>query len=298
MCGWLCRKFLDRGLKPAVLSRGYKAGREGLADEMVMLSRQFPNAVVVAHPDRYKAGQLATDCYGVRAVILDDGFQHRRVGRDLDLLLVDATRPFGFGYVLPRGLLREPLKGLCRADAVVLTRCDQADAGQVARLEDEIRRLQTEVPVVRSVHRAGGFTGLCGEPVAAPQGSRIGTLAGIARPEAFERTLADIGIEPVDGQWWPDHHRYSAAEVSLVREWVNRSRLDAVLTTEKDAVKLAALNVDWPVPMIALHVEMEMLGDGERVLSGLIDEVLKEHAGPGQVAGNDDGDPDEKHPRD
>lgn len=298
MCGWLCRRLLERGLKPAILSRGYKAGREGSGDEMLMLSRQYPEAVVVAHPDRYKAGQLATDCYGAKAVVLDDGFQHRRVGRDLDLVLIDVTRPFGFGHVLPRGLLREPLKGLSRADAVVLTRCDQADPEQVARLQGDVRRLRRGIPVVRSVHRAIGFTGLDGAPALAPQGSRIGALAGIARPEAFERTLMDMGIRPADGQWWPDHHSYAAVEVNAVREWINRSQLDAVVTTEKDAVKLAALNVNWPVPMIALHVEMEMLDDGEWVLSGLIDNVLKEHAGPVQVAGNDDGDADEKHSRD
>ncbi|MDM8008912.1 MAG: tetraacyldisaccharide 4'-kinase [Phycisphaerae bacterium] len=295
MCGWLCRHLLDRELKPAVLSRGYKASREGLADEMLMLSRQFPQAVLVAHPDRYKAGRVATEHYGAQAVILDDAFQHRRIGRDLDLLLIDASRPFGFGHVLPRGLLREPLKGLIRAGAVVLTRCDLAGALQVAGLEDNVRRLHPKVPVVRAVHRPHGFTGLDGAAVPLPPATRIGCLAGIARPDAFERTVADMGIRAAQVQWWPDHHPYTVADAEMIRRWAERHRLDALITTEKDAVKLAALKTEWPLPVLALHIEMEMLDDGDAVLSGLIDEMLKEYSEPEPSDERDNGDLDEEH---
>ncbi|HPD28743.1 MAG TPA: tetraacyldisaccharide 4'-kinase [Phycisphaerae bacterium] len=295
MCGWLCRQLLGRGLKPAVLSRGYKASEEGLADEMLMLSRQYPQAVLVAHPDRYGAGCVAVEHYGVQAVILDDGFQHRRIGRDLDLLLVDATRPFGFGHLLPRGLLREPLKGMARAGAVVLTRCDLAGSVQVAELEKNVRRLHPEAPVVRAVHRPRGFTGLDGAPVPMPPADRIGCLAGIARPDAFERTLADMGIRVAQIQWWPDHHCYTAADAEMIRRWAEQNKLDALITTEKDAVKLEALKVDWPLPVVALHVEIDMLDDGEAILSGLIDEVLKEHSEPETLAAKENGDLDEEH---
>ncbi len=280
MCGWLCRALLDRGLKPAVLSRGYKASHAGLADELVMLSRQFPQAVLVAHPDRYRAGRMATECYGVQAVILDDAFQHRRVGRDLDLLLIDSTRPFGFGHVLPRGLLREPAGGLLRADCVILTRCDQTESQQMAAVETEIRRLHRRAPVVRAVHRPSGFTDLEGKAMHSPPGGRIGCFSGIARPDAFELTLAGCGIRPAETRHWPDHHQYSAADADLIRRWVEQAGLDSLVTTEKDAVKLAALKLDWPVPISALHIEMEMLDDGQAVLNGLIDKMLAEHSQP------------------
>ena len=295
MCGWLCRTLLDRGLKPAVLSRGYRASREGLADELVMLSRQFPQAVLVAHPDRYRAGLMATECYGAQAVILDDGFQHRRVGRDLDLLLIDTTRPFGFGHVLPRGLLREPARGLLRADCVVLTRCDQTEPQQVETLQAEIRRLHPQVPMVRAVHRPRGFTGLDGKPMEVGSGTRIGCFSGIARPDAFEQTLAAYGIRPADTQQWPDHHEYTAADADLIRRWVEQAKLDKLVTTEKDAVRLAALKIDWPVPIGALHIEMEMLDDGEAVLNGLVDGMLKEHLQPAPADGENNGDADEEH---
>ena len=119
---WLCRRMLERGRKPAVLSRGYKATRGGIADEILMLSQCCPEAVVVAHPNRAAAGRLAIAEYQAGAIILDDGFQHRRVGRDLDIVLIDATLPFGYEHLLPRGLLREPVHSLRRAEAVVVTR--------------------------------------------------------------------------------------------------------------------------------------------------------------------------------
>ncbi|MGQ9649694.1 MAG: tetraacyldisaccharide 4'-kinase [Phycisphaerae bacterium] len=295
MCGWLCRHLLGRGLKPAVLSRGYKATQEGLADEMLMLSRQYPQAVLVAHPDRYRAGCLAVEHYGAQVVILDDGFQHRRMGRDLDLLLVDATRPFGFGHLLPRGLLRESLRGLARAHAIVLTRCDHAAPDQVAEIEKSIRRQHPQALVVRAVHRPCGFTGLDGVSVPMPRAARIGCLAGIARPDAFERTVADMGIRAAQVQWWPDHHCYTTADADMIRCWAERNRLEAIITTEKDAVKLGALKADWPLPVVALHVEIDMLDDGEVILSGLIHEMLKEHYEPETSDTRDNGDLDEEH---
>ncbi len=288
-CAWLCQRLLAKGLKPAVLSRGYKASEEGLADELVMVSRQCPQAVMVAHPDRYKAGRMAIECYGVQAAVLDDGFQHRRIGRDLDLLLIDATCAFGYGHLLPRGLLREPVRGLLRSDAVILTRCDQAGDAQVAALETEVRRLHPRVPMVRAVHRPIGFTSLAGAAVAAPVGRRVGCFAGIGRPEAFEKTLAGLGIAPAERRWWPDHHWYTSTDVDAIRRWAEHSRLAALVTTEKDAVKLAVLKVDWPVPVSALHIEMEMLDDGETVLTGLIDEMLQEWSEPPAAGENDRG---------
>ena len=137
---WLCRQLLDRGLKPAVISRGYKASQQGLADELLMISRQCPRVVAVANPNRAAAGRLAIEEYGAQAVVLDDGFQHRRLGRDLDIVLIDATRPFGYSFLLPRGLLRERVAGLARAAGLAGNERVHDDAPPQGELPLQLRR--------------------------------------------------------------------------------------------------------------------------------------------------------------
>ncbi|GMV97127.1 MAG: tetraacyldisaccharide 4'-kinase [Phycisphaerae bacterium] len=275
---WLCRRLLERGLKPAVLSRGYKADEHGRADEMLLISRHCPRAVVVGHPNRYLAGRLAIEEYAVQTAVLDDGFQHRRLDRDLDLVLIDAVEPWGLGHLLPRGLLREGPAGLRRADAVILTRCDQVDGERLEALHARIRDLDPELPVIRAVHEPTGFVTLLGRETVMPEPARLGCFAGIARPEAFVRTLAGLDRAPADTFWWPDHHRYTPADARELIAWVADAGLDALVTTEKDAVKLAPLEIDWPVPIAALRVEIAFWGRGDMILAGLIDDVLAEYA--------------------
>jgi tetraacyldisaccharide 4'-kinase len=273
---WLCERMLARGRKPSVLSRGYKATEHGGADELLLISRRVPQAVAIAHPDRAQAGRLAIAEYDARAAILDDGFQHRRLGRDLDLLLIDATRPFGYGHVLPRGLLREPISSLRRADAIILTRSDQASPEQQEGIEKEVRGWAAGVPIVRAVHRFAGFADLAGRPADVPTGPTA-CFAGIARPDALVRTLTDIGFGPVDSAFYPDHYDYSQADTDALIAWARDLGVECLFTTEKDAVKLARLEIDWPVPVFSVVVHMEMLDDGERVLDELIDRMLKDH---------------------
>ena len=273
---WICRQLLARGRKPAVLSRGYKASQEGEADELMMITRLCPQAVAVAHADRRAAGRLAVTQYGAQAAVLDDGFQHRRMGRDLDLLLIDATRPFGFGQLLPRGLLREPIHNLRRAGAIVVTRCDQATPKAIAEIESVVRWHKSDMPLIRAIHRPVGFVDLAGHDAPSPSGARVGALAGIARPDAFERTLADAGVTIADRLRLPDHHVYTPADVASISEWIRSAGLDAVVTTEKDAVKLDRLQARWPVPILTLRVEIAMLDGGDKIVGDLIDEVLKD----------------------
>ena len=274
---WLCEQMLKRGRKPAVLSRGYKAAEQGGGDEILLVSQRCPEAVAIAHPNRGAAGKLAVDEYGAQAIILDDGFQHRRVYRDLDIVLIDATRPFGFGYLLPRGLLREPIKNLRRCHAIVITRTDQCDQSQLDRIEARIRRVHPKVPIVRAVHRPVGLLDFDDRPVGLSSGSRIGCFAGIARPDAFLRTLQDMGHHVAEVCWWPDHYDYGADDVAALGAWARDQRLDVLVTTEKDAVKLRTLEAEWKVPVAVLRVDMALLDDGEQVLADLIDEMLKEY---------------------
>lgn len=276
MTVWLCQRMLGRGLKPAVLSRGYKATDEAGADEMLMISRRVPEAVAVAHADRARAGRLAIAEYKAQAAILDDGFQHRRLGRDLDVLLIDATRPFGYGHILPRGLLREPISSVIRADVIVMTRCDQASPEQIDAAEKELRGWAANVPIVRAVHRFTGFADLQGRPADVPSGP-VGCFAGIARPEAFVQTLTDIGFAPQDTAFYPDHYEYTLTDADRLIAWARECGVSCLFTTEKDAVKLSRLDVDWPLPVLSTVVQMDMLGDGDGVLDSLIDQMLRDH---------------------
>ncbi len=274
---WLCQQMLERGRKPAVLSRGYKATPGGVADEILMISKSCPQAVVIAHPDRAAAGRLAIAEYQARAIVLDDGFQHRRLGRDLDIVLIDATLPFGYDYLLPRGLLREPVHNLRRAEAVVVTRCDQCRPEALAAVDQRIHDLKPDLAIVHAVHKPVGFVDLQGKPITPPSGVRLGAFAGIARPEAFIKTLEQINLPPYGIRPWPDHHVYTSADIGMLCAWVAEQRLEMLVTTEKDAVKLVDFNVDWPVPVAVLRVEIDMLDDGRRVLGDLIDQMLANH---------------------
>jgi tetraacyldisaccharide 4'-kinase len=288
---WLCERLLERGRKPAVLSRGYKS-EQGTADELLLVSRRVPRAVAIANPNRVAAGHLAVQEYQVGAAVLDDGFQHRRMGRDLDIVLVDATRPFGFGHLLPRGLLREPVNSLRRAEAVVVTRADQCEAHALGALERTIRSIHPDVPIVRAIHRPAGFWSLSGERAEVAPGARVGAFAGIARPDAFLRTLESVGHAPAAVQWFPDHHVYAPHELKELTGWAQREQLDLLVTTEKDAVKLhhpwssaegpsrERVAFEWPTALRVLRVDMALLGDGDKILTGLIDTMLKDHEEP------------------
>jgi len=274
---WLCHALLERDFKPGVLSRGYKASDEGLADELLLIARRYPRVVAVANPDRVRAGQLAVEEYGIQAAVLDDGFQHRRLGRDLDIVMIDATRPFGYGHILPRGLLREPMASLRRAHVIVLTRCDQCEPRSLRQVEASIRQVVEEVPIVRAVHRPTGFVDLQGEKVDPPTDGRIGCFAGIAHPEALAETLTQMYLTPTETRWWADHHVYTEADFEAICSWVAEAELDYLVTSEKDAVKLAELDVAWPVPVASLCIRIDLLADGEQVLNDMIDAVLESY---------------------
>jgi tetraacyldisaccharide 4'-kinase len=160
---------------------------------------------------------------------------------------------------------------------VVVTRVDQCDAVQLEQIEARIRRVHPKVPIVRAVHQPAGVFDLEGRGVELPSSSRVGCFAGIARPDAFLRTLQDAGHHVAETFWLPDHHDYGADDVAALRKWAHDQRLDVLLTTEKDAVKLRAVEAEWSVLVAVMRVDMTLLDDGERVLAGLIDEMLMEY---------------------
>jgi tetraacyldisaccharide 4'-kinase len=260
------RLLLSAGLRPAVLSRGYGGrnrapvlivsdGREVrfpaniAGDEPVLLAQKLRDVPVLIGADRVEVGRAAVASFRPDVLILDDGFQHRRLSRDLDLVLLDAAAPFGNGYLIPRGSLREPASHLRRADALLLTRVESPQA--VQETVGLLKQIKPDIPCLLSRHQLTGWVSLCPKtgtpfvsastPIVALPAKRVFIVAGIAKPEAFFRSVTEAGLE-ITGTWIvPDHHPFTHAEIAAIEREAERLHSEAILTTEKDAVRLRTL---------------------------------------------------------
>jgi tetraacyldisaccharide 4'-kinase len=237
---YVARYYRGQELLVATLSRGYGAA-EGRNDEVRVLEMNLDDVPHLQGVDRVALARTAVEELESEVLVLDDGFQHRRLARDLDLVLLDATEPWGYGHLFPRGLLRESPRGLARAGVIVLTRCDLAAPEALARLRQQVARLAPGVPVSETTHRPVEWVNaeravldleaLRGRPVAA--------FCGIGNPEAFRRTLQGFGAEVAAFRAYPDHHAYTRTDVEDLRSWARRQETECVaVTTQKDLVKL------------------------------------------------------------
>lgn len=254
---WLARYLTLHGRRTAILSRGYGRKNRNTArvplqgdtrsqvsdfgDEPVLMSRSLPQVPVWVGQKRGSAGQEALKSCGSEVLLLDDGFQHLSLHRDLDLVLLDAFRPFGNGLLLPWGPLREPVSHLDRADAILLTRAE--DERKVREVRALIAELFPQKPVFSCRHRLRGFrwglTGPCFSPEVL-QEQRMVAFAGIAQPESFFRSLRESGFRLSHCFAFPDHHFYTRNEMTQLLKKVRKSRARFLITTEKDWVRLPA----------------------------------------------------------
>lgn len=277
----VARRLAEMGHRPLVVSRGYRKSGDGPGDEAADMRRRLPaTAAHVESPDRVAAIREALGREPRDVVVLDDGFQHLRLRRDLDIVTIDATEPFGYDYCLPRGLLREPLSALGRAGLVVITRSDQVAAERLKEIEARVRRyVRCGAPVVHAVHAPRGLLGMDGrcEPVEGLRGARVFAFSGIANPAAFERTLESLGAKVAGRMEFADHHGYTVGDVTAILEAAARAGAERMVTTTKDVVKVSVgdLGAAWPadVRLEALEVEME-LREGPGVLDGLLRRVV------------------------
>ncbi len=251
---------------------GVHGGWEAVGDEAVLLARRLPGIPVIVGGDRFRAAQEALRRFQLNVLLLDDGFQHRQLHRDLDLVMVDATDPFGGGWLLPRGRLREPMAALRRAHAIILSRTDQ-----VADLPGLRRRLERVVPGAGQVltrHRPARLTDLVkgGEhPLTSLQGRWVLGVSGIANPGGFQRTLTDLGATLAGMLAFPDHHPYAAADLLRMNRAAQESGAELIVTTEKDAVRLSPLGEVEKLcrPVLVLQVDLEVT-EGMDVLERLL----------------------------
>ena len=272
---WLCRFLRDRQVRVAILSRGYRADQSGVNDEALELEQRLPDVPHLQNPSRVASAKIAVEELESQCLVLDDGFQHRRLNRDLDWVLVDALNPFGFGHCLPRGLLREPKRGLKRADAVLITRSNQIPEAELKALVSEVQAVVGgETPLIRTTHRCEGWRDTEGalQPLEQWSHARVAGFCAIGNPDAFRTTLESQGCDVVGWRTFPDHHRYDREDIRELTDWVSRQEVQVVVCTVKDLVKLNVARIG-NVPLVALQVGFAFKDDPQPLISQ-IDGIL------------------------
>ena len=239
---YLARQLQARGMRPGILLRGYGRGAAVESDEERVLRESLPGCIAVADPDRAAGGRraLAQD-ESIDVFLLDDGFQHRRLHRDRDVVLLDATNPFGYDHVLPRGMLRERPAGLGRADLIVITRAERVDETQADAIERAARVwARPGTPIVGARYRMDEARQDDGPPIPLESlaGRRVFAASAIGNPDAFEAGLAAAGLNVVGRRRFADHHAYTAPELQAVRRAATDAGATLLCTTEKDWAKL------------------------------------------------------------
>jgi tetraacyldisaccharide 4'-kinase len=276
----------DEGLRVVILTRGYgrkRTGREVLrsqtgelppdayergGDEPALLARELPGVTVVVDADRYAAASWAERALDPDVFVLDDGFQHLRLGRDLDILVVDATDPFGGAELLPLGRLREPTSAIKRADAIVVTRADRPfDRGAVERVLREHAR--EDVPVLYMDHELVEIRPLRSGASLVPSNLRgypVGVITAIGNPRVLLDDLHRAALTVVSESIWPDHHDFSQPELDDAVRKAHAEGASVILTTEKDAIKLERLATeDHRIYVVRIGIRADDLADLQRL---------------------------------
>ena len=240
---WIAAALQSAGRKPAVLMRGYKS-KDGQSDEARLIADSVPGMPVIANPDRLRGAAAAllaqseTDLF-----VLDDSMQHRRVARDLEIVLVSAVEPWGFGHVLPRGLLREPVSGLQRADAVIITHAGLASPSDLVEIESIIRQHNAAAPIFHADHALTALLASDGSemPMSALSDGKYFVACGIGQPATFLTGLERHRGARAGVRLFRDHHLFSEGDVALIQRQAAEVEATAIIVTEKDWTKLAAI---------------------------------------------------------
>ena len=299
----LARLIRDMGYRVVILNRGYRAAWRGdiglvsdgskiymtaneAGDEAYLLAKSLPGIPIVIGRKRAISGEYAIKKLGAEVIILDDAYQHWQLARDLDIVLIDSLNKFGNNFLLPRGTLREPLINLDRAQAFLLTKVDQTTDEAVSSIRHTLTAYNNKALIVESIHRPRWFieienwykgvrdTGVSLETV---QGHAVVAISAIGNPSSFEQTIADIGVNVIDSARFPDHHHYTMTEMQEVMDQAVEKGAAALVTTEKDAVKIPSefIHSDRPLPLYVLGIEVRFL-DGYDEFMALIDRTLKQ----------------------
>lgn len=288
LVAWLAERLQAQGRSVALISRGYGGRRlseselfaAGLNDEARELWLRLPGVPHWQNADRVAAArELLADDEIIDTLILDDAFQHRRIARQLDIVLLDALEPFGFEHVFPRGTLREPLSGLRRADLVLLSRCDLIDRQQRDRIRARVHSLAPQAIWGEIAHKARSLVSFGGsfqeEAVELLRGKRILAFCGLGNPTGFLHTIQESGGAMIALEIFPDHHHFTASELEALARRAAREQADFILCTMKDLVKIG-LDRLGDLPLFALKIDIAF-EQGEAAMMACLQNAVKIH---------------------
>lgn len=284
MAIWVAQKLLENGRQPAILSRGYQAKTrksieivsdgsgilvepELSGDEPAMMARRLKDVPVIISKNRYEAGALAINKFGVDSLILDDGYQRLDVKRDLNILLIDHSHDFENDTIFPAGTLREPIKEVRRADLICFTRT-------ISDNSDPSVKNYVNVPIVKSQTVLKSLIDLKWKntkSVSDLKGLRVCAFCGIAQPEKFKKLLESYGAEVVSFSSFPDHYYFKPDDIKDIEEKARICEAEVILTTEKDSVKL--LEFSFTMPLFVAILDLNWL-EGENILNRLLSEFV------------------------
>jgi tetraacyldisaccharide 4'-kinase len=274
MVKWLARRLQNLGARVAIVSRGYGASAGRQNDEALELAQSLPEVPHVQNPDRVSAAHRAVQVHNAQLIVLDDGFQHRRLARDLDVVLLDALEPFGFEHVFPRGTLREPAAGLKRAHVVCLSRADLLPPHERDTIRQRVARLAPHALWCELVHAASHLVNSASEtkPLDVLSGRRVAAFCGIGNPLGFRHTLEATQCEIAMWREFPDHHRYDAPNLASLSAAAARCNAEFAICTHKDLVKVAQEKLG-DVPLWAVSIEIKFQA-GQEELETAIERTL------------------------
>jgi tetraacyldisaccharide 4'-kinase len=273
---WLCNYLKSKNIKTAVLTRGYKTGGQDIyADEPDMIFHNCPQTKVVVNPDRVGGAEFAIKNFACEALIMDDGFQHRRLARNLDIVTVNAAEPFGFNRLLPAGLLREPKRNLARADAVVLTNCDLQGSQEIEKIENQIRKENSGLIIAKTIHKPVSIIFSSGKEMPAEYlaGKKVFAFCGIGSPESFFGTIENLSAGIIGKEIFDDHYQYSRQDLAGIYTRAGQLKAEMIVTTEKDWMKIACLNLNENKNIAYLKIKIHFI-EGLEGLTGLIEKTL------------------------
>jgi len=283
----IARRLIEGGRRVAILSRGYRSKKiknekqktkekeefprvvsdgvnvlmeaEYAGDEPYMLAKDLPRAVVLVDKNRVRAARYAIKKFKADTILLDDGYQYLRLNRQVNIVLIDCTNPFGRHRLLPRGILREPVKNLDRANIFILTKTKGMD---LYALKRKLNAVNDKADIIQTTHTPKYLNDIYSgtkKDLLWLAGKRIACVSGIASPGGFEKLLGDLGAVVVSSHRFPDHHSYTEEEIREVIKCAQTQNAQALLTTEKDAVRFPKIDVQRDFPLYYLRVEIEIL---------------------------------------
>ncbi len=281
---YIARYLKQQGHKIAILSRGYKrlsTNYESMGDEPYMLSKKIGDISVIVDANRIRAAKRAIKDPAADTVILDDGFQQWGIIKDLEVVTIDITNPFGNGHMIPRGLLREPLSCLRRADVFVLTKANLG--AKPDGVKDILSKINPNALIVQSIHKPVGLYHLGADTLTLGidqlKGKRLALFCGIGDPDSFENLIIRLGAEISLSFQFPDHHNYTEQDLERIIKGSVDKGIDTIITTEKDAarlhdvrctLRLGSGQAKYEVRILVLRIELAIIKDEQRFSDRLL----------------------------